>query len=369
MMVAAAGLGGSAEAAHVSRAPFGTLADGQTVEAITLTNGHGMSARIITYGASIQSVIVPDRHGQGADVALGHASLADYVDKPQYLGSTVGRVANRIANGRFTLDGKAYQVPINNGPNALHGGTKGFDKLVWAVAATGEGASASVTLTLVSPDGDMGFPGRLEVSATYKLDEKNELSVVYEATTDRPTIVNLSNHAYWNLAGEGSAEGAMGHVLTIPAESYNPTDASAIPTGEFRPVAGTAFDFRTPMAVGARVRDASDPQIVHGRGYDHNWVVARTLSPTPRLLARVEEPKSGRVMEILSNQPGVQFYSGNFLDATTAGKAGKLYREGDAIVLEPQMFPDTPNRPEFGSVRLDPGQTYRNVIVWRFSAH
>ena len=367
-MVAAAGLGGSAEAATVSRAPFGALADGQKVEAIMLANAHGMSARIITYGASIQSVIVPDRNGQGADVALGHARLADYVDKPQYLGSTVGRVANRIAKGRFALDGKTYQVPVNNGPNALHGGSKGFDKLVWDVVGTKAGATSSVTLRLVSPDGDMGFPGRLEVTATYMLNEKNELSVDYEATTDRPTIVNLSNHAYWNLAGEGSVEGAMGHVLTIPAESYNPTDESAIPTGAFAPVAGTAFDFRTPTAVGARVRDASDPQIVHGRGYDHNWVVARMVSREPRLLARVEEPKSGRVMELLSNQPGVQFYSGNFLDATTAGKAGKLYREGDAIVLEPQMFPDTPNRPEFGSVRLDPGQTYRNVIVWRFSA-
>jgi aldose 1-epimerase len=224
-----------------------------------------------------------------------------------------------------------------------------------------------VTLRYVSPDGDMGYPGALTVTATYSLDEKNQLTIDYKATTDKPTVVNLSNHAYWNLAGEGSPRGAMGLLLTIPADHYSPTDKGAIPTGEFRPVQGTVFDFRKPTAIGARVRDASDEQIVFGKGYDHNWVVARTLSATPRLLARVEDPVSGRVMEMLSNQPGLQFYSGNFLDATTVGKSGKLYRQGDAIVLEPQMFPDTPNRPEFGSVRLDPGQTYHNLIVLRFS--
>ncbi|MEA3002557.1 MAG: aldose 1-epimerase [Sphingomonadales bacterium] len=368
ILTAMAGVAGSAQAASVARAPFGKLPDGRAVEAITLANRHGMSARIITYGASIQSVIVPDRSGRPADVALGYPTIDDYVAKPQYFGSTVGRVANRIAGGRFTLDGHAYQVPVNNGPNSLHGGTKGFDKLLWQVAGTKERPTASVTLRLVSPDGDMGYPGTVTVTATYALDERNQLSVEYKAITDRTTLVNLSNHAYWNLAGEGSAEGAMGHLLTIPADAYTPTDATAIPTGELRPVAGTAFDFRRPTAVGARVRDAADAQIVYGRGYDHNWAVARTLSSTPRLLARVEEPKSGRVMEVLSNQPGIQFYSGNFLDGTTSGKAGRLYRQGDAIVLEPQMFPDTPNRPEFGSVRLEPGQTYRNVIIWRFSA-
>jgi aldose 1-epimerase len=310
---------------------------------------------------------VPDRHGQGADVTLGYPTIKGYLEQPQYFGSTVGRVANRIAKGQFTLDGKTYQVPVNNGPNSLHGGTKGFDKVLWSVAETHSGPSASTTLRYVSPDGEMGYPGTLTVTATYALNEANELSVDYRATTDRTTLVNLSNHAYWNLAGEGSAEGAMGHLLTIPADHYSPTDATAIPTGAFRPVADTVFDFRKATPVGARVRDASDEQIVFGRGYDHNWVVARGLSATPRLLARVEEPRSGRVMEVLSNQPGLQFYSGNFLDATTVGKAGKIYRMGDAIVLEPQMFPDTPNHPTFGSIRLDPGQTYRNVIIWRFS--
>jgi aldose 1-epimerase len=365
-LAALAGAAVSAEA-EVGRAPFGTLPDGRTVEAVTLSNHHGMRVRLISYGASIQSVMVPDRQGHAVDVTLGYPTLQAYLDQPQYFGSTVGRVANRIAGGKFTLDGKSYQVPVNNGPNSLHGGTNGFDKVVWTVAEVHDGPAASVTFRYVSPDGEMGYPGTLTVTATYGLSEANELSVEYRATTDRTTIVNLSNHAYWNLAGEGSAEGAMGHLLTIPADHYSPTDATAIPTGEFRPVAGTVFDFRKATPVGARVRDASDPQIVYGRGYDHNWAVARGLALQPRLLARVEEPKSGRVMEILSNQPGLQFYSGNFLDATTVGKAGKIYRMGDAIVLEPQMFPDTPNHPEFGSIRLEPGQTYRNLIVWRFS--
>ena len=347
----------------VSRAPFGTLPDGSLVELITLRNAAGSSAGILTYGASIHSVVVA-----GLDVALGHASLQEYLERPQYIGSTVGRVANRIAGGRFRLDGRDYQVPANNGPNALHGGPAGFDKANWQVLASGEEGQASVTLGHVSPDGDQGFPGTVTVTATYALDDDDALSVEYRATTDAPTLVNLSNHAYWNLAGEGAEEGAMDHVLAVPADHYLPTDATAIPTGEFRPVAGTPFDFRDPVAVGARVRDASDAQIRVGRGYDHNWVIARDLSDAPRLVARVEHPGSGRAMEMFSNQPGLQFYSGNFLDGTTTGKSGRLYRMGDAIVLEPQLFPDTPNRPEFGSARLDPGQTYRNIIVWRFSA-
>lgn len=352
--------------ARVTRELFGMLA-GEPVEAITLANG-GMTARILTYGAGIHSVLVPDRNGQLADVALGHASLADYVEQPQYIGSTVGRVANRIAGGRFPFDGAEIQVPVNNGPNALHGGPIGFDKVNWQVLGTEDGERASVALGHVSPDGDQGFPGTLTVTATYTLAADHELAVEYRAATDRPTLVNLSNHAYWNLAGEGAPEGAMGHLLTIPADAFLPTDATAIPTGEVRPVDGTAFDFRRPRPVGERVRDASDEQIRFGRGYDHNWVIARAVADAPRLVARVEEPGSGRVMELFSNQPGLQFYSGNFLDGTSVGKSGKLYRMGDAVVLEPQLFPDTPNRPEFGSLRLEPGETYRNVIAWRFSA-
>lgn len=350
--------------ASVARADFGFMPDGSPVEAITVSNGKGMRATIITLGASIQSLIARDRNGTADDVVLGYRGLSGYIDRPEYFGATVGRVANRIAEGRFTLDGTNYQTPVNNGPNALHGGTKGFDKALWTVL---EAAAASVTLQYVSPDGDQGYPGTLTTTAVFSLGEDDVLTVDYTATTDRPTVVNLSNHTYWNLAGEGSAEGAMGHLLTIAADHYLPTDATAIPTGEFRPVEGTKFDFRRPTTVEARVRDASDRQILFGKGYDHNWVIDRKVADGPRLLARVEEPKSGRVMEVLSNQPGLQFYSGNFLDATVAGKAGKLYRQGDAIVLEPQMFPDTPNRPEFGSVRLDPGQTYHNIIQFRFS--
>jgi aldose 1-epimerase len=351
---------------QVTRSAFGALPGGEEVELITLANEAGMSASIMTYGAGIQALWVPGRHGELADVALGHPTLAPYVEQPQFIGSTVGRVANRIAAGRFTFDGRDYQVLVNNGPNSLHGGERGFDKVNWQVLGTQSDAAAAVTLGYVSPEGDQGYPGTLTVTATYSLSSDNALTVEYRAATDRPTLVNLSNHAYWNLAGEGAEEGAMGQRLTVFAKEYLPTDDSSIPTGEFRPVAGTPFDFREPRIIGERVRDASDEQIRIGRGYDHNMVIGREPFAEPRLAARVEHPGSGRVMEVLSNQPGLQFYSGNFLDGSSSGKSGRLYRMGDAIALEPQMFPDTPNRPEFGSLRLEPGQTYRNVIVWRF---
>ena len=357
-----------AQAGEAARSSFGRLPNGQAVEMVTLTNRQGVTAKLITYGASIQSLLLPDRAGgRPVDVAIGYPTLAEYLAKPQYFGSTVGRFANRIARGRFVLDGRAYQVPVNNGENSLHGGAQGFDKVNWTVTSVKSGPTASVTMRYVSPDNDQGYPGKLTVDCTYSLDEANALTIEYRATTDAPTIVNITNHAYWNLAGEGSAEGAMGHLVTIPAETFLPTDAGAIPTGEFRSVAGTVFDFRTPRAVGERVRDARDEQIRFGRGYDHNWVVGRAVTRDLHLMARVEEPKSGRGFEILSNQPGLQFYSGNFLDATSTGKSANILRMGDALVFEPQMFPDTPNRPEFGSARLQPGQTYRNVIVYRFT--
>jgi aldose 1-epimerase len=364
----AAILAAPAFAGTIQRKPFGQMPDGTAVEAITLANAKGMKATILTLGASVQSVIAPDRTGKPGDVVLGYDDLAGYIAKPNYFGATVGRVANRIAKGRFTLDGKEYQTPVNDGPNALHGGTKGFDKVVWTVVSTKGGARPSVTLRYVSPDGDQGYPGTLTATATYSLDDAGNLAVDYGATTDKPTVVNLSNHTYWNLDGEGSVAGAMGLKMMIPAAAYTPTDATAIPTGEMRPVAGTPFDFRTPTAIGLRVRDGKDEQIRFGRGYDHNWVITKTKPKGMQLMARVEDPATGRVMEVLSDQPGLQFYSGNFLDGTITGKAGHIYREGDAIVLEPQMFPDTPNRPEFGSVRLNPGQTYENHIVFRFSA-
>lgn len=358
---------GPAWSADYARRPFGTMPDGTLVEAITLTSVQGNSVTLISLGASVQALMLKGRDGRAADVALGYPDLRGYIDKPNYFGATVGRVANRIAKGRFTLDGRVYQTPVNDGPNALHGGTKGFDKMVWQVVSLQKGKQASVTFRYVSPDGDQGYPGALTATATYALDDHGDLTVDYAAVADRPTVVNISNHTYWNLAGEGSPRGALGERLTIPAEEFTPVDDTLIPTGEFRKVGGTVFDFRQPTEINRRVRDAKDDQIRFGRGYDHNWVISRKPAAAPRLVARLEDPGSGRVMEILSQAPGVQFYSGNFLDGTIVGKAGKAYREGDAIVLEPQMFPDTPNRPEFGSVRLDPGQRYENKIIYRFS--
>jgi aldose 1-epimerase len=356
-----------AVAAEAKRGSFGKLADGRTVPAVTLTNTHGVSATLIGYGASLQALVMPDRNGHKADIALGYGTIGEYVAKPQFFGATVGRFANRIARGRFTLDGKTYQTPINNGVNSLHGGTMGFDKVLWDVMSVTSGPSASVTFRYVSPDGDQGYPGTVTVDATYALDERNNLSITYTATTDRTTIVNVTNHTYWNLSGEGSANGAMGHVVTIPADRYTPTDDGAIPTGELKSVKGTVFDFRTPTVVGDRVRDASDQQIVWGRGYDHNWLVGRKVTSDEHMMARVYDPASGRGFELWSNQPGLQFYSGNFLDGTSTGKGKRIYREGDAIVMEPQIFPDTPNQPSFGSARLEPGQTYRNTMTYRLT--
>lgn len=357
-----------AQAATTTKSTFGKLPDGRTVPAVTLSNGHGVSATVLAYGAILQSLIMPDAKGQKADVVLGYSNLQQYLDQPQYFGGTVGRFANRIAKGQFTLDGKQYQIPVNNGPNALHGGPKGFNAVLWTITKVTDGPTASVSLRYVSPDGDQGFPGTMTVDATYSLDEQNHLTIEYRATTDKPTIVNISNHTYWNLSGEGSSNGAMGDVLTIPADSYLPTDATSIPTGKRQAVAGTVFDFRTPHVIGDRVRDASDQQIVYARGYDHNWIIGNKVTTDQHLMAKVSDPASGRGFELWSNQPGLQFYSGNFLDGTSHGKANKIYREGDAIVLEPQIFPDTPNQPAFGSARLAPGQVYRNVITYRLTS-
>lgn len=360
-------LASNAEAATAKRGTFGKLPDGRSVASVTLSNARGVSANIIAWGATIQSVVMPDRNGRKADVALGYDNIGQYLAKPQYFGPIVGRFGNRLAEGRFKLDGQTYQTPVNNGKNALHGGTTGFDKVLWDVVSVKNGPTASVTLRYVSPDGDQGYPGTMTVDATYSLDEQNNLTIEYTATTDKLTIANLTNHAYWNLSGEGSSNGAMGHVVTIPAQTYLPTDEGAIPTGEFKPVAGTVFDFRKPMAVGLRVRDASDQQIVWGRGYDHNWVIGREVTKTQHLMAKVYDPASGRGFELWSNQPGLQFYSGNFLDGTSFGKSKKVYREGDAIVMEPQIFPDSPNQKGFPDARLAPGQTYRNVMTYRLT--
>lgn len=342
---------------------LGAMPDGAEVEAITLTDGSGMQARVLTLGAALHSLTVRDRDGKFADVVLADPTLEATLAKPQYFGTTVGRFANRIAKGRFTLDGRAYSVPTNDGPNSLHGGTRGFDKVVWEVV---EAEPNRVALKYVSPNGDQGYPGKLTVTATYALEGEGRLAIEYRATTDAPTIVNLSNHAYWNLAGEGSGT-AMEHELTIHADAYTPVDETLIPTGEIVPVEGTVFDFRKAKPIGRDLRTGSEPQLLHGRGYDHNWVISRKPSDTLREVARVRDPRSGRVMSLSSSQPGLQFYSGNFLDGTTVGKGGRVYRQGDAIALEPQLFPDTPNQPEFGSARLAPGQEYVNRMVYRFT--
>lgn len=344
------------------RRALGTLPNGQTVDAVTLMNAAGMQVTLISYGASIQSVVVPDRSGEYRDVVIGHDTIDDYVRWPQYAGATVGRFANRIAGGRFTLDGHEHQLPLNDGHNSLHGGDVGFDALNWTVEDVGE---ASVTFKLVSADGDQGYPGTLTVTACYSLDDDNRLSVEYLATTDAPTIIGLSNHVYWNLAGEGAGS-AMEHHLQIFADRFLPTGADLIPTGEYRSVAGTPFDFRQASAMDTRLRDASDEQVRVGQGYDHNWILSDAVSEELRPVARLSDQRSGRIMSLFSNQPGLQFYSGNFFDGSTSGKSGKFYRMGDAIALEPQLFPDTPNQPAFGSARLDPGQIYRNLIAWQF---
>lgn len=346
---------------------FGTLASGEAVHAVTLTNAAGMSVRIISYGAAIQSVCVPDANGNFADVTTGYADIAGYVAQRQYAGATIGRVANRIAGARFELDGKVYNVPANDGTHSLHGGDVGFDKVNWTVTSCDEEALL-VTLSHISPDGDQGYPGTLKVTATYQLHPDNALSVHYQAVTDAPTCVNLSNHAYWHLGGEGAACDAMDHVLTIAAEQFLPVDATLIPTGERSSVVATPFDFREPMPISKYVRSNTDIQLTHGGGYDHNWIIDGEVASEPRLMAHLEDPVSGRTMTVLSNQPGLQFYSGNFFDGTTSGKAGKCYRIGDAIALEPQMFPDALNQRSFASIVLRPGQIYSNMILWRFGS-
>jgi aldose 1-epimerase len=364
-ILVAYGMSQVAMAGEAKRAAFGALSDGRKIEAVDLSNANGVSARIITLGASLQALSVPDKQGKAADIVLGYRTAAEYLAKPQYFGVTVGRYANRIAKGKFTLDGKSYTLATNDGPNHLHGGAKGFDKAVWQVDSVKSGPPASVVLSYTSPDGEEGFPGTLKVTATYSLSDKNELQIDYRATTDKATILNITNHAYFNLAGEGTTD-ILGHRLMLAADAFTPVDATLIPTGEKKPVAGTPFDFRKPTLIGARVREGRDEQMRFGRGYDHNFVV-NGAAGTMRLAARVEDPASGRAMELLTTAPGVQFYTGNFLDGTSVGKSGRIYRQGDALCLEPQVFPDAPNQKGFPTARLDPGQTYSNSMILRFS--
>jgi aldose 1-epimerase len=353
--------------AGADRAPFGKLPDGTLIEAVTLRNAHGVSARIITYGATLQSLVEPDRKGKPADIALGYDDLTGYLEHPNYFGATIGRYANRIGGAHFTLDGKTYTLARNDGPNSLHGGLVGFDKKVWHIESVQSAPEASVTLTLVSAAGDQGYPGTLRVRERYSLDESGALSLDYSATTDAATVINLTNHSIFNLAGEGAPRGVLDERLTIPASHYTPVDATLIPTGALQPVAGTVFDFTRGRLIGQDIRDGRNAQIVAGRGYDHNFALDAGLTAQPKLAARLEDPDSGRVLEVWSTEPGVQVYTGNFLDGTRVGKHGHVYRMGDGIALEPQKFPNAPNAPGFVSARLDPGTTYHHRMIFRLS--
>jgi aldose 1-epimerase len=368
LIIAGAGLmamvAAQADAATARREPAGTLADGTAVEAVTLSAANGVSARVLTYGATLQAFSGPDRNGKVADVLLGYDDAKDYAEHPNYFGVTVGRFANRIGGGKFTLDGKTYQLPLNDKVNSLHGGKVGFDKQPWRIVAVKDG---SVTMALTSPDGDQGYPGKLDVTITYTLSDDGALTIAFGAKTDKPTVVNMTNHAIFNLAGEGSPMGALGHRLTIPAKAITPVDANLVPTGELRPVAGTVFDFRNGRILADGVRDGRDPQIVMGHGYDHNFALDKGLTATPGLAARLEDPASGRVLEVSSTEPGVQMYTGNFLDGSYIGKSRHVYRMGDGVALEPQKFPDAPNHPNFASARVDPGKPYRHVMIYKLS--
>ena len=350
--------------ARIARDIFGTLPDGRDVERVTLRGADGFEASIITYGAALQALMVPDATGRVDDVVLGHDDLLSYVLLRRYFGATVGRYANRIAKARFVLEGQDVRLDANNGAHALHGGPDGFDRKLWQIVASEDGAQPSVTMLYVSPDGEANYPGRLDVRVTYQLTGPTELSVTFSARTTRATIVNLTNHSFFNLDGLSAGTGILDHQLTLAADSYLAIDETAIPLqGPPHPVAGTPFDFREAHAVGARIR-ADDPQIRCGRGYDHN--VCLREGTGVRLAARLHSPRSGRVMELLTDQPGLQVYSGNYLDATISGK-GRIYRQSDAICLEPQVWPDTPNRPDFPSARLLPDEVYRHETVYRFS--
>ena len=351
-------------AASIEKKPFGTTPDGTAVELYTLTNGT-MSVNILTYGGIVHAINVPDRNGKSGNIALGFAKLDDYLTKNPYFGTITGRYANRIAKGAFTLDGQSYKLATNNGPNALHGGLAGFDKKVWKAKEVQGANGAGLELTYTSPDGEEGYPGTLTAKVTYTVTDNSELRIDYDATTDKPTIVNLTNHTYFNLAGEG-ADSILGHELMLNASAFTPVDATLIPTGEIAKVAGGPMDFTIPTAIGARIRN-DDQQLVFGRGYDHNWVLDKPSAGALSLAARVREPTTGRVMEVSTTEPGIQFYAGNFLDASLVGTSGKMYRQADGFCLETQHFPDSPNHPEFPSTVLKPGDHYKSTTVYRFT--
>lgn len=342
----------------VQRQPFGTV-NGAPVEMFILKNANGIEVRAITYGGIITSITTPDRNGAMGDIVLGFDSLDGYLGGHPFFGAIVGRYGNRIAGGRFTIDRTEYQLATNNGPNHLHGGIKGFDKAIWNATVLSQ--KNTVMFTRVSADGEEGYPGALDTRVTYELTDHNELIVYYHATTTKPTHVNLTQHSYFNLAGDGDI---LGHELTIDADRYTPVDATLIPTGELAAVEGTPFDFRKSTAIGARI-DAAHPQIKNGTGYDHNWVLNRRGS-TLQHAARVVEPKSGRTLDVSTTEPGMQFYAGNFLDGTLKGKGGRTYQRRSGFCLETQHYPDTPNQPNFPTTLITPDQEYTTRTVFTF---
>ncbi len=343
---------------QITKNPYGQLADGTRIDSYTLKNKNGMAARIITYGAILTELWVPDRQGQFADVVLGFENLEGYLGESPYFGATIGRVANRIANGKFTLDGTEYTLATNNGPNSLHGGNQGFDKVVWEAEPLEVANGSAIKFNYLSPDGEEGYPGNLNTTVVYTLTDDNELKIEYTAETDQATPVNLTNHSYWNLDGSANI---LDHELRLAADHYTPVDETLIPTGEIAPVAGTPMDFTKPQTIGSRIDQLQgDPG-----GYDHNYVLT-DKKPSMKLAARVRGPQSGRVMEIRTTEPGVQFYSGNFLDGTITGKYGQVYQKHAAFCLETQHFPDAVNHPNFPSIILRPGETYQSMSVYKF---
>jgi aldose 1-epimerase len=349
---------------NIEKTAFGKTTDGQPVDLYTLTNDKGMVVTLANWGATIVSILTPDRNGKMADVVLGYDNVTGYLTNPTFFGCTIGRYGNRIAKGRFTLDGKEYTLPLNNGPNSLHGGPEGFHKKLWMAEEVKAPDAVGVRMHYLSKDGEEGYPGDLHVMVTFTLDNQNELKINYEATTDKPTVVNLTNHSYFNLLGDAAGD-ILGHVLTINADRFTPVDSTLIPTGELRPVEGTPFDFRQPTTIGARINQ-KDEQLSFGKGYDHNFVINQK-GPKPWLAAEVFEPTTGRVVDVLTTEPGVQFYSGNFLDGTLVGKKGVVYKYRSGLCLETQHYPDSPNHPDFPSTTLRPGEKYQTTTIYKFS--
>lgn len=357
---------GTAEAkSSMKKEPFGKTEDGRAVDLYTLTNKKGMEVRITNFGGIVVSLKAPDRNGKLEDVVLGYDSIDGYLTNKAYFGALIGRYGNRIAHGQFQLEGKTYNLPKNDGDNTLHGGTTGFNKRLWTAKDVSGSKGQALELTYVSKDGEEGFPGTLTATVVYTLDDQNELHIDYSATTDKATVVNLTNHSYFNLAGQGNGD-ILGHQLLLKADRFTPVGQTLIPTGELKEVKDTPFDFTKATAIGARINN-DDQQLKFGKGYDHNWVLNGGIASAPRLAAEAYDSSSGRVLQVLTTEPGVQFYSGNFLDGSITGKSGKVYNLRNGFCLETQHFPDSPNHPNFPSTELKPGQKYHTTTIFKFS--